>query len=216
MNTSNSFFKTHLLNLTLLTLPFLMIAFFWGQMPETIPIHWNASGEADDFGSRWHLFLMPFINIAVFLLFLVIPKIDPKKKFDQFGKTYQILMNILITLFFLIFCVILLTVLGMIDNSTKWILYLLVGLFLLMGNYLGKIRPNYFLGIRTPWALENEEVWIKTHRFGGRVWVISSLVMLLLSFFVPSTSFVGLFTIYVGIIAFVPIIYSYLRYKEIK
>ena len=103
MNTSNSFLKTHLLNLVLLTLPFLMIAFFWGQMPETIPIHWNASGEADGFGSKWYIFMMPVINIAIFLLFLAIPKIDPKEKFEQFQKTYNVLVNILIALFFLIF-----------------------------------------------------------------------------------------------------------------
>ncbi len=212
---SNNFLKNHLLNLLLLTLPFLMIAFFWGQIPETIPTHWNIHGEADSFGSRWSIFILPVVNIAVFLLFLAIPKIDPKKKIEQFGKTYHVLVSVMVGLFFLIFCILLLTILGMIDNSTNWIMYLLIGLFLLIGNYLGKLRPNYFMGIRTPWTLENEEVWIKTHRFGGKLWVIGSIVMLLLSFFVTGTAFVVAFSIYAATIGLVPIVYSYLRYKEV-
>lgn len=216
MTTNNSFLKNHFLNILLIVLPFLMIAFFWGQIPETIPTHWNIRGEADDFGSRWSIFILPIVNIFIFLLFLVIPKIDPKKKFEQFGKTYYILMNIMIGLMFLIFCILLLTVLGMIDNSTNWIMYLLVGLFLLIGNYLGKVRPNYFLGIRTPWTLENEEVWIKTHRFGGKLWVIGSVVMLLLSFFLTGTAFVVAFTIYAIVLGLVPMVYSFLKYKELS
>ena len=213
---TNSFLKNHFLSTTLLTLPFVLIAFFWGQIPDTIPTHWNIDGEADDFGSKSSLFILPIVNIAVFLLFLVIPKIDPKKTFSQFGKTYRILVSAILGLLFLVFCVVLLMALGIVNDSTNLILYLVIGLFLIIGNYLGKVRPNYFLGIRTPWTLENEEVWVKTHRLGGKLWVIASIVMLLASFIAVGRAFAILFGIYTVIIAVVPIVYSYLAYRQLN
>ncbi|MEZ4885115.1 MAG: SdpI family protein [Chitinophagales bacterium] len=215
MNTNN-FWKEHLLSIVLLVLPFVLVLFFWNQIPEIIPTHWNIDGEADSFGNKWSILILPFVNIGVFLLLWAIPKIDPKKSIEQFSKTYHIMIGILVGLLFLVFCIMLLTILGMIDNSTNWIMYSLIGLFLVIGNYLGKMRPNYFMGIRTPWTLENEEVWLKTHRFGGKLWVMASIVMLLLGFFAVGKTFVGLFVVYVLVIGIVPVVYSYLRYKELN
>ena len=90
-------------------------------------------------------------------------------------------------------------------------------LFMVLGNYFGKLRPNYFVGIRTPWTLENETVWLKTHRLGGKVWVYGSLIMLIAKFLLPMEPFfIFIFIGFTLIIALIPIVYSYLLYKKME
>ena len=85
-----------------------------------------------------------------------------------------------------------------------------------LGNYFKTIKPNYFIGIRTPWTLENEEVWKKTHLFGGKLWFIGGLLIFILSLIIPDNySFYVLITVTV-IISILPIIYSYLEFKKLK
>ena len=93
---------------------------------------------------------------------------------------------------------------------------LLVGiLFIVIGNYLPQCKPNYFVGIKTPWTLSNEEVWRKTHRFSGKVFVILGIIMIL-SVFVPVTwkSFVMVVVI-IGAVG-LTMGYSYVAYKRTK
>lgn len=109
---------------------------------------------------------------------------------------------------------------GMPDNytskfeTTQLVLYSVAALFLIIGNYLGNVRHNYFIGIRTPWTLASEEVWIKTHRFAAKVWVVGSLlIMVILPFFHPSQRFI-LFHTYALILSLLPAGYSYLEFKK--
>ena len=85
-------------------------------------------------------------------------------------------------------------------------------LFLVLGNYMASIQPNYFIGIRTPWTLEDPEIWKKTHRIGGRIWVAASGVLLLVWFFVEQNLYGLLFGIGVGIMVLIPLGYSYYLY----
>jgi len=99
---------------------------------------------------------------------------------------------------------------------TDAIIYVLLLFFLIFGNYLGKVRPNYFVGIRTPWTLESEQVWIKTHRLTGMLWALSSLIMLVLKIIIPMTSFIYLLGIYLVVIITFPFVYSFLAFKKEK
>lgn len=56
-------------------------------------------------------------------------------------------------------------------------------LFLIMGNYMPKVKQNFFLGIKLPWTYTDEDNWNKTHRFAGRLWVVCGIVMIAGSFF---------------------------------
>jgi len=89
-------------------------------------------------------------------------------------------------------------------------------MFLILGNYMGKFSANYFIGIRTPWTLENEEVWNHTHRLTGKLWVGSSLIMLVVRLMVNNEVFFYIFIPYVLIIVIIPILYSYLYYKRLS
>ena len=100
-------------------------------------------------------------------------------------------------------------------TDTAGALYLgLSILFLVIGNYLPSLKPNYFIGIRTPWTLESEEIWRKTHRLGSRVWVIGSLLMIVLWFFVPSSGYSIVFFVGVLTLALIPTLYSFYLYMQ--
>jgi uncharacterized membrane protein len=94
------------------------------------------------------------------------------------------------------------------------VLYGILILFLILGNVMGNIRNNFFVGIRTPWTLASEEVWTKTHRLAAKVWVVSSLITMVLIAILPHPEIV--FGIYVGVILIIPIVYSFLVYKKLS
>lgn len=200
--------------LVLLIVPFVLIAVFWNDIPDTIPIHYNLEGEADNWASKEAgIFILPGTSVFVFLLMYFLPQIDPKNRVTLENKGYAMFILIMVGFFAVLF--------GM--ELTKFLGYELFGnyfvivfplLFLLLGNYMTKVQPNYFVGIRTPWTLESEEVWRKTHRFGGRLWVFTSLVMIILGVFFNSQIPEWSVMIYLLLVAFIPLVYSYVIYKQ--
>lgn len=206
----------HLWSLVLVIIPFILIAIFWNALPDKIPAHWNAAGEVDRYDGKSGILLLPFVNLSIYALLWMIPFIDPKKNFGQFFNTFEKIQALLISFFFGLFLVIFGSVLGYISRVEVWIMYLTLGLLLFIGNYLGKVRPNYFLGIRTPWTLESEEVWVKTHRLAGKLWVFSMIALIIISLFISSKVFFQIFIYGVIIVALIPIVYSYFLYNHLE
>ena len=101
-------------------------------------------------------------------------------------------------------------------SSPSFIFVLAGALFMILGNYFKVIRPNYFVGIKTPWTLENQEVWKTTHLFAGKLWFIAGLIIILGSLIFDSSIFSKVFLTIVFAIAIVPIAYSYLKYRSLK
>jgi uncharacterized membrane protein len=86
-------------------------------------------------------------------------------------------------------------------------------LFLVLGNFMGKIRPNWFVGIRTPWTLSSKESWTKTHRLAGWVFIAAGLTAMLLGPFKPNWALMGMAAVMVpGLV--VVIVYSYLVWRN--
>ena len=202
-------------SMVLVAIPFILLLIYWGDLPEQIPMHWNAAGEIDRYSeSKNGILVLPCVGLGVFLLMLVLPKIDPKGNFAQFINTYWTLINILLTFFLVLFVLVLVISLG-IEIDQRMILHgSITILFLLLGNYFGKLRANYFVGIRTPWTLESEEVWKKTHRMAGVLWVVLSLAMLPVAVLLPELSS-QLFLPYVLTLVLVPTGYSFLVHKKL-
>ncbi len=98
----------------------------------------------------------------------------------------------------------------------KFILLTIGGLFIVLGNYMKTIKPNYFIGIRTPWTLENEEVWKKTHRMASYLWFWGGLAMIVSILLLPPNTGTYLFMVIVSMISIIPIIYSYKIFKKIQ
>jgi uncharacterized membrane protein len=89
------------------------------------------------------------------------------------------------------------------------------GLFAVLGNYFKELKPNYYLGIRTPWTLESEIVWYNTHRFSSKVWIFGGITLLVSSVLIKNKDiFFPVFILLTLLITFIPIIYSYIDYKR--
>ncbi len=196
--------------------PLVLIIGWWNKFPDQIPTHFGMDGQPDDYsGKAFGLFMLPGINVLMYLLFLVLPKIDPRgKNYKLFADKYKIIRIVLHAFFTFIFFLTALYSLGNHFNLSLIMLYGLLTLFLLLGNYMGNVRPNFFIGVRTPWTLSNESVWVKTHRLTAKIWVFGSLIMMVILPFVPQPDYIIL--PFILIISIIPIVYSYLIFKKIK
>ncbi|WDC84671.1 SdpI family protein [Caloramator sp. mosi_1] len=120
------------------------------------------------------------MNILFYLMFLVLPNLDPKKdNYTKFKSAYNIIRYFIHTLFIIIQIIILVAALGY-KVQVDFVMTMAVSImFILFGNVMGKIKHNYFVGIRTPWTLADERVWVRTHRFAAPFWVMSGFIIFL-------------------------------------
>ena len=168
-------------------LPFLLVAFFWGKLPDQVPIHWNAAGQVDSYASKGFLWLFCVISPVLALFFQFLPKADPKKEnYEKFQGKYD-LTGVL-------FPCITLLVMGItiseainpgVLNVSRLIMGMISVIFILVGNFMGKVKTNWFIGFRTPWALSDPDVWNKTQRLGGWTFFLSGLSAVILSLLAP-------------------------------
>ncbi|MCJ8008661.1 SdpI family protein [Lederbergia wuyishanensis] len=172
--------KRHWFGLIILVIIVFITCISYPFLPEQIGMHWNYKGVPDDFADKsYAAFVFPGITLGVYILGLLLPKIDPRKNnYPRFEGTYFWIINGIILFLFLFQIANIASSLGIINP--KYVVPVLIGLlFIFIGNLSPKFKPNYFIGIRTPWTLANEDVWRKTHRFGGKVFVVLGILMLL-------------------------------------
>lgn len=201
--------------LIILLAPFPFLAFTWDLFPESVPVHFNINGEPDNYAPKAvGLLGLPLVNIALYVFLQLIPSIDPKKKnFPLFEGGYRAIRAVVHILLVFIFFVISAYTLGYKFDMSLTVTYAMVLMILLLGNYMSSVRPNYFVGVRTPWTLANETVWKKTHRLTARLWVTASVIMLVTLPFVPSALIVLLCVI--GLITIIPVVYSYIIFRNL-
>ena len=216
MKKISNILKQDWLILMLILLGFALGAYFYPSLPDKVPTHWNASGEVNGYGSKlFGAFGLPGISLATYLSFLVLPYIDPKRKnYTDFESTYQFLKYLLIIFFLGIELMTLLIASGSIVNRPIFIQIMVSLLFIFIGNVMGRFKHNYFVGIKTPWTLANEEVWRKTHRLAAPLWVLGGVVNILLALTGMSFNGIG-FIVIIAVISIVPIAYSYICYRKI-
>ncbi|MEP6821621.1 MAG: SdpI family protein, partial [Chthoniobacterales bacterium] len=167
--------------------PFVLLLIFWHDIPPRVPIHWNLSSEIDGWGGKeFYLPLLPLISFGLIMLLRLLPQFDPKLQTklalnERMLDVLQILRLAFAAFCFAIFLALLTAALGY-SISSRIISSAVLILFAVLGNYLGVLRPNYFIGLRTPWTLESPATWRATHRLGGRLMFFGSLALLLLQF----------------------------------
>lgn len=173
--------KTEIIPTILLIVVAISSFFFYANFPERVPVHWNIAGEVDNWGSPLTAaFLFPLIIIVVYLLMLFVPYLDPKKQqYNKFRKVYHIIKLLLVLFCVAIYYLTSFNALG--HNLPIGITVpILVGvLFIIVGAYMSKIKQNWFMGIRTPWTLSSQQVWDKSHRFGGKMFMLSGFLMII-------------------------------------
>jgi len=194
---------------------FILAGAFYPHMPEVMASHWNAQGEADGTISRfWGLFLFPLISVGMAALLLLIPGIDPLKANIQKFKGYYYGFIIGFLVYFLyIYVLTLVWNLGWEFNFSQMIIPAIGLLLYIVGVMVSKARRNFFIGIRTPWTLSNEEVWNRTHQLGGKLFKLVGIIILLLSF-VPEIAIYALLGLVLGITVWL-FVSSYVLYRRL-
>ncbi|WP_142383501.1 SdpI family protein [Bacillus sp. T33-2] len=205
----------HVLPITLIVSTIIFWLVFYGKLPGEMPIHWNVSGEVDGYAPKlFTMFMSIGIMIFVYLLLVFIPRIDPKKEnYKYFSKGYSIIHLSSLLLFFVINLLVILSGLGYKVNVGLVIPIIIGASFIVIGNYMPQTKPNYFVGIKTPWALNDENNWKRTQRFGGKAFIIGGLMFMILPFLSDSfEEFIGLPVVLVILLS--PILYSYLLFRN--
>jgi len=202
--------------MAIVSLPFIYLAYIWNELPEKVPMHWNIKGEIDRFGEKSELLLMPILlPLLIYIIFLIVPKIDPKNKISKMGNKYQHI-KILLTIFMSILALFIIYLAKNQSFANPNYIVLLIGiLYIIFGNYFKTIKANYFIGIRTPWTLENETVWKETHKLGGKMWFVGGIIVVISSLILDKQPNFALFMIITGIITIIPIAYSYFKFKNL-
>jgi uncharacterized membrane protein len=196
-------------------IPFVYLAAIWNSLPAQIPMHYNINGDIDRYGNKNEIIIIPFmLPVLAYLIFLVMPKIDPKKKIEKMGNKYHWLRYIFV-IAFSVLATYVIYMSQVAKESQPLAIFMILGiLFAVLGNYFQSIKSNYFIGIRTPWTLESENVWKKTHKLAGKIWLICGLLLVLLGFILPLKIYSILFIICAVLMAGIPIVYSYFAFKE--
>ena len=204
--------------LLLLLIPFIASIYFWDQLPDQVPTHFNIHGEADDWGPKWvNAFLLPAIGVFVYLLLIIVPAIDPKTKIKNEQKPVAAIRILTSVFMIFIYVFVMSASLGYEVDISLYIQMGLGALIMLIGNYMNSVKQNYFIGVKTPWTLENEEVWRKTHRFTSKVWTVSGLIMILVPLIIQRGDFeAGMLVGIVAAISIMPVLYSYVIFQKIN
>jgi uncharacterized membrane protein len=199
----------------------LLAAWFYPSLPQRIPIHWNLQGKVDGWGDKtWATFMMPGAMVIFLIFFAFLPALSPRRfEVDTFRTTYLYIMVLTTALFFYLNGIILLATWQEVREGPKFMdldRALIGGIFLffaLMGNVMGKVRKNFYIGIRVPWTLASDRVWNDTHRLAAWVMVAMGLIgfMLVLAG-VPPVWALGLL---LGSLL-IPVVYSFVHYKALE
>ncbi|MGB7439253.1 MAG: SdpI family protein [Candidatus Acidiferrum sp.] len=185
------------------------------HLPERIATHWNMDNQPNGYSPKWMLFVLgPGFMVGIMLLMRVLPWLSPKNfELDSFRATYLQIMLMLVCMMGYFQAVMMWANIGHSMNIGRAIVGGVCLVFALLGNLMGKVRRNFYLGIRTPWALANERVWNATHRFAAKTLVVGGVLGLLLTA-AGIDGWPVLGVLLAG--AFVPVVYSLVFYKQLE
>jgi uncharacterized membrane protein len=194
-------------------------AWLYPSLPDQIPTHWNIRGEVDGYGGKWTLFVLPVTMLLMLALFYFLPALSPKHfEVDTFRSTYLYIMVLTTGLFAYMEGVLLYVVHHAVANAATVDIgrAFIAGLFLfftLLGNVIGKVRRNFYIGVRVPWTLASDRVWNDTHRLAAWVMVAAGLIGFLIT--ITGLSLI----LAIGVLissALVPVVYSFVHYKALE
>jgi len=185
------------------------------QLPSTVPLHWDAHGNVNGWGPKWQLFLTgPGLLAGLIAMFSVIPWLSPKKfEVDTFRETYLYIMIVVVAMIAYIHIVVLMAALGVRLDITRAIEGCVCLLITLLGNVMGKVRRNFYVGVRTPWTIANERVWNATHRFAAKTCFAAGFVGLI-AVFLRAPFWLPIAAIMAGVLT--PAVYSLVFYKQLE
>lgn len=202
--------KTMIFTSVIILAPIVVGLILWDKLPAQMATHFDANGVADDWSPKeFAVFGLPLLLLAVHWFCMAFTSVDPKK---------QNFSDKIITLIMWLCPVVSIagngaTYLYALDNTVNTVpmALLLVGsMFLVIGNYMPKMKQSYTIGIKIPWALNSEENWNRTHRMGGRTFMLAGFITIIAGFM----QLFWLVPVALIIATFIPVIYSFILYKK--
>ena len=211
-------YKTTIIITTLITLlPILFGLIVWNRLPEQIATHWGANGQADGYsGKAFAVFGMPCI-LAVLQLFVSFITLNDPKRRNIHKKPLTLTFWIIPVMSVIVNGITYAAALGM-EIEVGIIISILVGILLIaLGNYMPKLQQNYTLGIRVPWTLNSTENWNRTHRLGGKMFILGGFLLIITGFLGSVMGDYGTLAALIVIVlicAGVPAVYSFCLFKR--
>ena len=208
----------HVVSAVSLVLMFGLSLYAWTQLPPDaeVPVHWNLAGEVDGYASKGlALFFTPLLTVGLVALLSVIPRLDPRRNnLYRSSTAYQVMCSAIVVLMLLIHAGVVLIALGVELDLTVVIGVGIGALLFVIGTQLENTRSNWFMGVRTPWTLESELSWRKTHQLAGRLFMAIGAISAAVALFgPPELYFWVLFGSLLGGIAWI-IRYSYVVWRD--
>lgn len=215
--------KKNLFGATTLLIWLLPVCYFlwlYNSIPEIVPLHFGLDGKPDRFGSKeeliWVIIGLSIVAIGIYFLIRYLPRIDPKKTAGYSAATFKKLSFALIVFFSALQLFIINATISGSFTISKFMLPLMGLFFTYLGNLMHSIKPNYFFGIRTPWALEDENTWRATHQLAGKLWLAGGIIITIATLLFPYKIGFIIFMCIVLLITLIPVVYSYRYYKQHK
>jgi uncharacterized membrane protein len=194
---------------------FVVVALLYGRMPAVIPVHWSVDGTANGWMPRsYGAWVLPVTNVVVMVVLVAAKTISPSNwEITKFGRSYQVLVASINAFLLLITVIATWAAIGGTPNVSLWVASGGGVLLLVLGNYMGKLTKNFFIGIRTPWTLADDEVWLRTNRLGGKLFVAAGLASVAGSWMNIGVMIFALATITAALAS---VVYSYVIYRRLQ
>ena len=208
--------NTTIIVLLLITIGILAGLLLWNKLPDQMASHWDINDQVNGYMPKfWGVFMMPLVTLGMFVLFLVVPAIDPlKANIAQFREAFNLFIVLIVAFMLYIHALTLAWSLGHTNFKMSTSMLPAMGLlFIFIGFMLRKAKRNFFIGIRTPWTLSSDYVWDKTHQLGATLFMASGVLAFIGGIFGGMTAFWFLFVPLIGSTIFL-LVYSYVLYQQ--
>lgn len=204
-----------ILSILFISCVIILALILYPELPERVPTHWNAAGEIDGYMNKpWGVIVLPLTAVFAFLLMKVVPRISPPiRDEDRFRNALSLFQVVMVGFLCGVSILALLAANGVAVRMAEWVSAGVAVLFFVIGVILPKVGPNYFMGIRTPWTLASEEVWDRTHRHAGPLFMLAGFVFLFGAFLNVS---IGWFIGSILLLVLWLVVYSYLIHRQIE
>jgi uncharacterized membrane protein len=207
--------RTELPQLLPIAAMFALAAWSWQRLPEQIPTHWNLQGQVDGHGNKFvGLLLLPLTVVGIYFMMMLLPLADPGgANYRNFAKAYNSIRLGLVLFLAVLYAAAVAAAFGRQIDITQIAFLGTAVLFVILGNVMGKIRPNWFVGVRTPWTLSSKMSWDKTHRLAGGLFMVMGALFVVVAFVHSTWAYVGMLVIDLTCVGWM-IAYSYLVYRR--
>jgi uncharacterized membrane protein len=157
---------------------------WYAELPATVPVHWDIDGKPNGYGPRAMLWLLgPGLMAAMLVLGLCLPWLSPRRfEVASFKATYSYFTVVIVCMLGFLHAAVLHAILSGAAELQRTIYIGIFMLLILLGNPMGKVKRNFYIGVKTPWTLASERVWHATHRLCARLMVASGLLGLIAVF----------------------------------